>query len=286
MDRVWDWLSVTGLPIALWIVGGILAAEAVDWVLARFERRVTDPKRNEDAIVLAEEAKHRRALLQVVRWTIIAIIAIVVALRTLTLLGIPLTGLVGPGAVLGAALGFGAQRVVQDLLAGFFIVTEKQYGYGDLVRLVLTGGVVEEGHVEDISLRVTRLRSTDGELITVPNGQVITAINQSRDWARAVVDIVLAEGSDLSLVNEKLIKSGEAFQADKRFTSLLLDAPAPLGVTDMAADSYTVRVVARTLPGKQFQVSRDLRIFLIKDLRKAGIAVRSGYNPETPETEE
>ncbi|QKT08017.1 mechanosensitive ion channel [Gordonia sp. X0973] len=285
-NRLWDWLQVCGLPVALWVIGGILAARLTGWVLEVFESRVTRSAHNGDAIVLAERAKHMRAVLQVVRWSIISAIGFVVVLRVLALLGVPVAGLVGPGAVIGAAVGFGAQRVVQDLLAGFFIVTEKQYGYGDLVRLLLPGGNTEEGHVEDISLRVTRLRDTDGELITIPNGQVIAAVNQSRDWARAVVDIEFAEKVDLTVVNDEVAKAGEAFREDDRYRPLLLDAPTPLGVTAMGQDSYTVRVVARTLPGKQFEVARDLRVYLIESLRKAGIEVRSGYNPDTPESQE
>ena len=92
--------------------------------------------------------------------------------------------------MLGAALGFGAQRVVQDLLAGFFIITEKQYGFGDLVSLTV-GNIAEpaEGTVEDVTLRVTKLRSTEGEMFTIPNGQIVKSVNLSKDWARAVIDI-------------------------------------------------------------------------------------------------
>ena len=95
-----------------------------------------------------------------------------------------------PATVLGAALGFGAQRVVQDILAGFFIITERQYGFGDTVRLAITGSSEDaEGIIEDVTLRVTRMRNSDGEVITVPNGQIVKATNLSKDWARAVIDV-------------------------------------------------------------------------------------------------
>ena len=98
--------------------------------------------------------------------------------------------LVAPAAVLGAALGFGAQRVVQDLLSGFFVITEKQYGFGDLVALTVAGiAAPAEGTVEDVTLRVTKLRSSDGEVFTIPNGQIVKTMNLSKDWARAVIDI-------------------------------------------------------------------------------------------------
>ena len=92
--------------------------------------------------------------------------------------------------MLGAALGFGAQRLVQDLLSGFFIITEKQYGFGDLVSLTVASiNTPAEGTVEDVTLRVTRLRSTEGEMFTIPNGQIVKTVNLSKDWARAVIDI-------------------------------------------------------------------------------------------------
>ena len=91
------------------------------------------------------------------------------------MLAIPVSSLVAPAAVLGAALGFGAQRIVQDLLSGFFIITEKQYGFGDLVSA--DGGRYRRrrrlGTVEDVTLRVTKLRSSEGESVTIPNGQIV-----------------------------------------------------------------------------------------------------------------
>ncbi|WP_228460933.1 mechanosensitive ion channel family protein [Gordonia crocea] len=285
LERAWDWLSVTGLAIALWVIGAILVARLIGSVLEWFEHRVTRQRHDEDAIVLAEDAKHRRAVLQVIRWVAISLIAFIAGLRVLALLGVPVSGLIGPGAVIGAALGFGAQRVVQDVLAGFFVVTEKQYGYGDRVRLVLSGGAIAEGLVEDITLRATRLRSADGELITVPNGQVLEAVNRSRDWARAVVDITVGDDADLAAVNDQLTKSGEAFFADKRYAPLLLDAPVPLGVTEMGTDTYTVRVVARTQPGRQFDVSSALRGYLMADLRRADLGWQHDQPPAGREVE-
>ena len=129
-------------------------------------------------------------------------------------------------------------------MAGFFVVTEKQYGYGDLVCLVLPSAVQKEGHVEDVSLRVTRLRTIDGELITVPNGQVIAAINQSKDWARAVVDVDFAAHVDLRVVNSKLADIGESFRRT-RTTGRYSSTPRCRWGHRDGADTYTIRIVAR-----------------------------------------
>ena len=111
--------------------------------------------------------------------------------------------------MLGAALGFGAQRIVQDLLSGFFIITEKQYGFGDLVSLTVAGiNAPAEGTVEDVTLRVTKLRSTEGEMFTIPNGQIVKTVNLSKDWARAVIDIPVPTSADLNRGQRRAARRG------------------------------------------------------------------------------
>ena len=137
-----------------------------------------------------ESAKHRQAVASVISWVSVALLFVVVLVEITDILAIPVGSLVAPAAVLGAALGFGAQRIVQDLLSGFFIITEKQYGFGDLVPSRSAGiNDPAEGTVEDVTLRVTKLRSTEGEMFTIPNGQIVKSMNLSKDWARAVIDI-------------------------------------------------------------------------------------------------
>ncbi|WP_249337719.1 mechanosensitive ion channel family protein, partial [Tsukamurella paurometabola] len=175
--------------------------------------------------------------------------------------------------VIGAALGFGAQRVVQDLLAGFFLITERQYGFGDVVNLSLTGGSTAEGTVSDVTLRVTKLRNTDGEVITVPNGQIVKATNLSKDWARAVVDIPLPKTVDMGKVNALLHRVGERAYHDPTMSTLLLDEPTLMGIESIDLDQVNLRMVARTLPGKQFEVGRNLRERIVRSLATAGIDV-------------
>ncbi|NMO01875.1 mechanosensitive ion channel family protein [Gordonia sp. TBRC 11910] len=275
-DRLVRWLATNGVQIVLWVLAAALIIRFVNWGLARYAQRIDREFEGSDLIVRTETTKHRRALVEVVGWTVIGIVVLVAGLQVLMALGLPVTSLVGPGAVLGAALGFGAQRVVQDLLAGFFIVTEKQYGYGDVVELTLTGGSDATGTVEDVNLRVTKLRASDGEVVTVPNGQIVKSTNLSKDWARAVVDIPIPAEADIGQVNEILGRVGAEFFSDRNMHRLLLDAPAPLGVTDLELDSMTVRMVARTLPGKQFEISRALRARIIRALARAGITIAPG----------
>jgi small conductance mechanosensitive channel len=189
-------------------------------------------------------------------------------------LGVPIGGLVAPATVLGVGLGFGAQRVVGDVLAGFFLITERQYGFGDVVSIqVVGGGDPASGTVEDVTLRITRMRSSNGEMITIPNGQIVKVVNLSRDWARAVVDVPVPTSVDVNRVNEILREVGREAFRDPGLRPLLLDPPSVMGVESLDLDQVNVRMVARTLPGKQFEVGRDLRARVVLAFREQGLNV-------------
>ncbi|TSD97233.1 mechanosensitive ion channel family protein [Skermania sp. ID1734] len=269
-----NWLRSNGLEIVLLILGAVLLGRFIAWFGNRITQQIDRGFQHSDALVRSEAAKHRHALAQVITWVVQALVYILIAISVLQRLGFAIAGLVAPAAVLGAALGFGAQRIVQDILAGFFIITERQYGFGDVVRIAVTGSSVEaEGAVEDVTLRVTKVRSVNGEVITVPNGQIIKVTNLSKDWARAVVDVPVPATADINHVNEILRDVGaKAFQ-DRRLKPLLLDEPSVMGVESLEVDQVNIRMVARTLPGKQFQVGRDLRVRVAAALRREGLGM-------------
>jgi small conductance mechanosensitive channel len=154
------------------------------------------------------------------------------------------------------------------------MVAERQYGFGDLVRLnVQSVAQPVTGTVEEMTLRITRVRAPDGEVVTTPNGQIVQVINLSRDWARAVVDVPVPASADVAAVSDLLAQAGADAYADQELHDLLLDRPAVRGVEDIGIDQFKVRVVARTKPGKQFQVSRALRVRVTTVLMRAGIRV-------------
>ena len=190
LREVLDWFAGRGLEVVLIVIGSVLLARFVGWAGGRVTSRIDDQYTGGDALVRSEAAKHRHSLTQVITWTAVVLIYAVAVFFVLDRLGVPVTGLVAPATVLGVGLGFGAQRIVGDVLAGFFIITERQYGFGDVVSIqVVGGGDPAEGTVEDVTLRVTRVRSANGEVVTVPNGQIVKVVNLSRDWARAVIDV-------------------------------------------------------------------------------------------------
>ena len=266
-----EWILGSGLRIALLLIGGLLAARFISWAAARISRRIDARFRASDALVRSESAKHRQAVASVISYVAIGLLGIVVIVEITGILAVPVSSLVAPAAVIGAALGFGAQRVVQDLLSGFFIITEKQYGLGDLVQLTLGSSNDAMGTVEDVTLRVTKLRTPEGEMYTIPNGQIMKTLNLSKDWARAVIDIPVPIAADLSVVNDLLHSVCESAATDPALRDLLLDKPQLMGVESIGVDTVNLRMVARTLPGKQFEVGRRLRLLVIAALTRAGI---------------
>jgi small-conductance mechanosensitive channel len=268
------WARSSGLEIILIVTGAILLTRALSWVSGRINDDLDSKAQDRDALVRSEAAKHRHSVIQVVTWATIVVIYIVAAVQVAKRLGLPTSGLVAPAAVAGVALGFGAQRIVQDILAGFFIITERQYGFGDVVRISAVGATTDAtGTVEDVTLRVTKMRSSNGEVIIIPNGQIVQVTNQSRDWARAVVDVPVNVAVDLNHVTQILHQVGADAFADEELNNLLLDEPSVMGVESIDVDSLVIRVVARTLPGKQFEIGRKLRVRIATALRAEGIIV-------------
>jgi small conductance mechanosensitive channel len=220
----------------------------------------------------------------VITWTVVTLIYSIAAILVLQRFNVPLTSLVAPATIAGVALGFGAQRVVQDLLGGFFVITERQYGYGDVIRVLQPGSLTGiTGTVEDITLRATRLRTTNGEVLIVPNGDVRQVINLSRDWARAVIDVPVPLGTDIARLTTVLRQVGDEAFHDPAIGSMLLDPPSVMGVESLEVDHVNVRVVARTLPGQQFAVGRHLRAQIAAALQREGIGQHGALGVSTPD---
>jgi len=274
LDDLNRWARGDLLEILLLVLGAILLTRLAEWARDRIVAHIDAQAHEADELVRSEAAKHRHIVAQVVTWAFLALVYVVTSVLVVQRLGVPLAGLVAPAALLSAALGFGLQRFVQDIGAGFFITAEHQYGFGDVVRISVTG--VSEpavGTVEDVTLRVTRIRSVSGEVITTPNGQITQVTNLSRDWARAVIDVPVPAAVEVSRVTEVLKRVGEEAWNDDRLRKMMLDPPTVMGVERIEVDTFSVRMVARTLPGMQFDVGRELRARVASAFRHEGINV-------------
>jgi small conductance mechanosensitive channel len=277
------WLRSSGLEIILICTGAMLLSRLTRWLSTRITSRIDARSANGPGLVRSEAAKHSHVLTQVLTWALVVLIYCAAGVLVAQRLGLPLTGLVAPAAVVGVALGFGAQRLVQDVLAGVFIIAERQYGFGDVIRVSALGSEAGvSGTVEEVTLRITRLRTVSGEVVIIPNGQIVQVTNMSRDWARAVVDVPVPNTADVNQVREILHQVGQDASRDETLGPLLLDPPSDVGVERLELDTLHVRIVARTLPGKQFDVGRELRARVALAFRAEGINVAPALDTADP----
>jgi small-conductance mechanosensitive channel len=285
LTDVGRWGRGSGLEIVLILLGTVLLTRLLRWTSSWLTSRIDTGRTETDELVRSEGAKHRHALVQVLTWTVLVLTYSIAGLLVVQRFGVPLAGFVAPATVVGVALGFGAQRLVQDLLAGFFVIAERQYGFGDLIRISVIGVATPVlGTVEDVTLRITTVRSINGEVVITPNGQIVQVTNLSRDWARSVIDVPVPATADVIRISEILRQVGVNAFADDKLNALLLDAPSVMGVESIEVDQFKIRVVARTLPGRQFEVGRALRARISRALLSEGITPAATLDTEPEQT--
>jgi small conductance mechanosensitive channel len=196
----------------------------------------------------------------------ISVIALFVVLSEV---GVDLAPLLAGAGIVGIALGFGAQSIVRDFLAGLFMVSEDQFGVGDVIDV---GGVV--GTVEGFTLRVTRLRDVEGAVWHVPNGEIHRVGNQSQQWSRAVLDIAVAYDTDLSRASELIKEVADAMWHDPEWSDVMLSEPEVWGVEAFVPEGPVIRTVAKTKPHEQWNVARELRERIKQTFDDSGIQIR------------
>jgi len=178
----------------------------------------------------------------------------VASLEILSQLGFNLGPLLASAGIVGLAIGFGAQTLVKDVINGFFILLENQYDIGDSVR---AAGV--KGNVEDMSLRRTVLRDDDGTVHTIPNSEIKLVSNMTRDWSQVLIRTTTAYTEPSERISALLQQVSDAIAADSEYGSDFVVAPRVLGIDRVANGEVDYLLVARTRPGRQFDVSRELR---------------------------
>lgn len=266
-----DWLIVRPVQIVLILVAAwILARLARRWVRRSVER-VVAPRHEETvrrlerlgvtppAMLVAEVQDPRRETRAHVISTVVAG-GVTVVIWTIALLmaaeraHLHLGPLIAGAGIAGVGLGFGAQSLVKDWIAGLFMLLEDHYGIGDVVDLGEASGVVEH-----FSLRATRLRALDGTVWHVPNGVVQRVGNRSQIWSVAVVDVDVAYETDLVAARTILHEAADEVCRRDDFAESIIDPPEVLGVERLGADGVTLRLVVKTAPGTQWALQRAIR---------------------------
>ena len=169
-------------------------------------------------------------------------------------MGVNLAPVLASAGVLGIAIGFGAQNLVQDFLAGIFMLLEDQYGVGDVIAVGKISGTVEA-----VSLRITRVRDINGVVWHIRNGTIERAGNESQGWARAVVDFPVAYSQDIPRVRRLMLSTATGMWREPDWQGVILEEPEVWGVQSVTADEVIVRLAARTAPLRQWEVARELR---------------------------
>jgi len=260
-------LLASGLKILLIVVVTLAVFKLVRGLLSRLERKlaVEDSQAGRNLL-------RSTTLVSVLRSLFSATVWLISGVMVLGELGVEVGPLLAAAGIVGVAVGFGAQSLVRDFVSGFFVLLEDQYRVGDSVEISIVDGVLVKGTVERFSLRSTALRESDGSLHHVSNGVVQVVSNRSAGWSQAILDIGIAYNQDISEVTEALKEAGELLVADEELGGYVSETPVMLGVEDLGESRVTVRVVARTLPGKQKEVERAFRQHIKEAFEKHGIA--------------
>ena len=267
-EKTQVWLATVGLRILVTIV---LAAISL-WLLRRLINRVVVTMTSKSAQRLAESGRAGRVLANAAGFdnerqrqrvetvgsllrSIVTFVVVTLAVLTImALLGIPLAPLLASAGVAGVALGFGAQSLVKDFLSGVFMIMEDQYGVGDVID---TGEAI--GTVEEVTLRITRLRDANGVTWYVRNGEIIRIGNRSQGFATAIVDMPVSYSESVERVVGVIRETASAMGADPEWADKFVEEPKVLGVESIVGMTMTIRTVAQCVPGEQFPVQREMR---------------------------
>jgi len=193
------------------------------------------------------------------------VVWLVAILASVRVLGVRIEPLLTSAGLIGVALGFGAQSLIRDFLAGVFILVEDQFGVGDWVDL---GEVT--GSVEAVTLRATRIRSVDGTVWHVPNGKIQRAGNMSQHWSRALLDIQIALDSDIDRARDAIKRVADEIWHEDR---AIIEEPEVWGVQSLGPAGITIRLVAKTKPLEQWRITRVMRERIKTEFDREGIAV-------------
>jgi small-conductance mechanosensitive channel len=263
-ENVWqairDWLLTSGLHIAIIVLGGLIGYRSLRVLMIRLERLLAGAAPSD------EEAQRARTLTRVIHSTAVVALAIIVVLMLLLELGLDVSPLIAGAGVAGVAVGLGAQTLIKDVIGGFFILLEDQFAVGDAIQVGDIGGGVEK-----MTLRATFLRDLEGTLHVIPNGEIRIVSNRTKGWSRVVMNLGVAYEEDIGRVVATLGKIGQDLYQDEAFAPLLLEEPAVTGVEALGDWTVTVRIMAKTRPGKQWGVARELRRRIKESFEREGI---------------
>ncbi len=266
LPPVKSWLRHPGPQLAL--LGGVglalvlLATAAIPKVIREAVTRSRGDQTDE------EVNKRADTLSGVLVASLQAVIIAVVVFMMLSEIGLNISPIIAGVGVVGIAIGFGAQSLVKDLIAGLFIILENQYRKGDVVKIADTSGLVEE-----INLRRTLLRDMDGVVHSVPNGEIRVASNYTKEWSRVNMNISVSYDTDLKHAIEVINRVGKELAEDPDWMGAILTPPRALRVDNLGDSGIDIKILGETKPMRQWDVMGELRLRLKKAFDVEGIDI-------------
>ena len=248
LDPMVSQALATSLRIAFLLLIAFLLWRTIKAATRRFDRTLRGLTKS------AELLKRARTLSHTLQTVATAILFVVAALLILGELGLNLTPLLTAAGIGGLAIGFGAQNLVRDVLAGFFILLEDQIRVGDVIKI---GD--KSGQVEGIGLRILTLRDSDGSLHMIPNGTITTITNMTKDFAYSVLHLSIDARQELDTVLRILQTMATELRQDPGFVLSILSDLEVLGIEDMSSSHTTLLIRIKTAPGQQWRVTREIR---------------------------
>ncbi|SDS69083.1 mechanosensitive ion channel family protein [Paraoerskovia marina] len=291
-EAAWEWFLGAPLQIAIIVVASLVVLGVIRSLIKRVTEAIANgsPEVGKDrrgadstprgvlarAVPMANplagvrRAQRARTIGSVLRSTANVIVLAIMILLVLDTLGVNIAPFIASAGIVGVALGFGAQSLVQDYLSGIFMLLEDQYGVGDTVDF---GEVT--GTVEDVQLRVTKVRDLEGTLWFVRNGEILRTGNMSQEWSRTLVEFPVSMTADVPRVREVLEAAAARIAEDEELGAYVLEAPEVTGVESIARGRLLFRIRIKTQPAMQWEVARALRVAVRDDLSGAGIPLSS-----------
>ncbi len=261
---------VVEVPVRIAIVIGIalLANWLVRRSLERYLRRLAESPTGDDPDRDARRALRMETASTTLGGAATTIISVIAGLVALGQLNINIGPLLAGAGIAGVALGFGAQTLVRDILAGFFVIAEDQYGIGDFIN-----AGPASGKVEGISLRVTKLRDVEGTLWFIPNGEISEVGNMTQRWARVILDVDVAYGSDHHEASKLIKEAADAMWQDPEAEVAILEEPELWGVEALGDSAVTIRIAVKCAPADQWKAARRLRSRIKDRFDEEGIEI-------------
>lgn len=270
LNRI-DFIKIITIVILAYVVCKI-TGPIVGWIT---RRAIASRHHSDDALVDLERSKRTKTVADLFSFIIKTMIVITAVYTVLTKIGINLAPLMASAGIAGVALGFGAQQVVKDILAGFFILMENQFRVDDVIRVSGVGFPSDpvEGTVQSITLRKTTLRDRDGNVHIIPNGQIAEVTNRTLGFSKFRFTFAVAVGTDVEEIIQIINDTGEKMLRENTWHKVIVDAPHYDEFGRIGKEGLNVTVSGTTMPGYQWKVSAEFRKRLVAELQKSDIMI-------------